>query len=147
MIPKMPLAVPFAAWWFLISSSAFAAEPKEVVAHFHAALEAGERSKVVELMAPGVAIYESGLVEASRNEYARHHLGDDMAFAKGTRRKVLRQSERIDGNLAVVWQETETTGVALGKEVHTFGTETSILEKTPEGWVIIHVHWSSRKAK
>lgn len=147
MILKLPFAVPVAALSFLISCSALASEPKEVVALFHAALAAGDKAKVAELMAPGVAIYESGFVEASRSEYASHHLGDDIAFAKTTTRKVLKQSERIDGNLAVVWQETETTGATRGKDVHIFGTETSILEKKPEGWVISHVHWSSRKAK
>ena len=147
MIPKLPFVVLFAALSFLISFSAFATEPKEIVAQFHAALAAGDKAKVAEVMAPGVAIYESGFVEASRNEYANHHLGDDIAFAKTTTRKVLKQSERVEGNLAVVLQETETTGAARGKVVHAFGTETSILEKKPEGWVITHVHWSSRKAK
>lgn len=131
----------------LASASAFSAEPKEAVASFHAALAAGDKVKALELLAPDVVIYESGYVERSRAEYANHHLTDDIAFAKSATRKVLRQGERIDGNTAVLWQETETVGAAHGKPVHVFGTETAVLEKRGDAWSITHVHWSSRKAK
>jgi hypothetical protein len=57
------------------------------------------------------------------------------------------QGERAEGKTAVVWQENETTGTANGKPVHLFGTETAVLEKSGDGWTILHVHWSSRKAK
>lgn len=127
--------------------TAFAAEPKEALTAFHAALAAGERTKAIELMAQDVAIYESGYVEASRSAYASHHLGEDIDFAKTTTRKVLKHSERIEGNMAFIWEEIETTGMAHGKAIHAFGTETSILEKKADRWSIIHIHWSSRKAK
>jgi ketosteroid isomerase-like protein len=70
-----------------------------------------------------------------------------MEFAKNSTRKVLKQTERIDGNTAVVWEETETTGTSKGKPVHVFGTGTAVLEKKGDIWSIVHVHWSSRKAK
>jgi ketosteroid isomerase-like protein len=70
-----------------------------------------------------------------------------MEFAKGSTRKVLKQSERIDGNTAIVMEETETTGTSRGKPVHVFGTGTAVLEKREHGWAIVHMHWSSRKAK
>ncbi|UUZ52431.1 hypothetical protein LP419_23415 [Massilia sp. H-1] len=44
-------------------------------------------------------------------------------------------------------EETETSGTLKGKAIHSFGVETALLEKKGEGWVIVHVHWSSRKAK
>lgn len=34
-----------------------------------------------------------------------------------------------------------------GRSVHAFGTETAVLEKQGEHWVIVPVHWSSRKGK
>jgi len=34
-----------------------------------------------------------------------------------------------------------------GKPVHVFGTGTAVLEKKGDTWAIVHVHWSSRKAK
>ena len=51
------------------------------------------------------------------------------------------------GNTSFIWQETETTGTSRGKPVHAMGTETAVLEKKGEAWAIVHVHWSSRKAK
>lgn len=126
---------------------ALADAPKDVLDVFHAALTAGDKNRVLGLMAPEVVIYESGYVERSRAEYAHHHLAGDMAFAKTSTRKVLKQSEKMEGNLALIWQETETTGTSRGKLVHVIGTETALLEKKGDTWAIIHVHWSSRKAK
>lgn len=124
-----------------------AATPKETVAAFHQALASGDRAAALALLSPEVAIYEAGHVERSREEYAHHHLGGDMEFAKNSTRKVLRQSERIDGDTAIVWEETETTGTSRGEPVHAIGTGTTVLAKQAEGWSIVHVHWSSRKAK
>jgi ketosteroid isomerase-like protein len=147
MIRKSFLAIAIAAASLAAATNACAAEAKEVLASFHAALAAGDKPKALDLMAPTVAIYESGHVERSRNEYASHHLADDIAFTKATTRKVLSHSERLEGNVAVIWQETETSGTWQGKDVHLFGTETTVLEKKADTWSITHVHWSSRKAK
>lgn len=147
MIRKTSLALAFAAMSLSCAASALAAGPGETLAAFHTALAAGDKTKAIGIMAPEVAIYESGYVEGSRNEYAGHHLGEDINFAKTATRKVLKHAERIDGNIAVIMEETETTGTAHGKAVHAFGTETSVLEKKADGWSIVHVHWSSRKAK
>ena len=132
---------------FAASASSLAASPKETLAAFHDALTTGDKTKAASLLAPDIAIYESGYVERSRDEYASHHLGGDIEFAKNSTRKVLKQTERIDGKTAVVWEESETTGVSRGKPVHVFGTGTAVLEKNGDNWSIVHVHWSSRKAK
>ncbi|UUZ48539.1 nuclear transport factor 2 family protein [Massilia sp. B-10] len=120
---------------------------RESLAAFYAALAAGDKARALELLAPSVTIYESGYVEASRDEYAQHHLGGDIAFAKRSTRKVLKHSEKIEGNMALIWEETETTGTSDGKPVHALGTETAMLEQKDGRWQITHVHWSSRKAK
>ena len=114
---------------------------------FHAALASGDKAGALALLAPKVVIYEAGHVEASRDEYAHHHLGGDIAFARTSTRKVLRHAEKMEGNTAIIWEETETTGTSGGKPVHAFGTETAVLEKIGDRWLITHVHWSSRKAK
>jgi ketosteroid isomerase-like protein len=149
MIKKISITIALTAMslTWAASASAFAAGPSESLAEFHAALAAGDKTKAMAILAPEVAIYESGYVEGSRSQYASHHLGDDIGFAKTTTRKVLKHSERIEGNVAVIFEETETTGTAQGKPIHAFGTETAILERKADGWSIIHVHWSSRKAK
>lgn len=131
----------------LISSTAFAAGPRDAVEAFHVALSNGDKTAAVALLSPEVLIFESGYVERSRAEYANHHLNGDIAFSKTANRKVLSEGERTEGKTAVIWQETETTGTAKGKEIHIFGTETAILEKVSDQWMIVHVHWSSRKSK
>lgn len=128
-------------------ASSHAASPKETLAAFHDALASGDKDKALSFLSPGITIYEGGRVERSRDEYASQHLGADMEFAKSATRKVLTQTERIDGNTAVVWDETETTFTSRGNPVQVLGTGTTVLERKGDGWVIVHVHWSSRKAK
>jgi ketosteroid isomerase-like protein len=130
-----------------VSLPVLAASPTEVVGQYHAALASGDTAKALSLLSPGVQIFESGYVEKSKDEYAGHHLPADMAFTKTVNRKVLKGSERIAGDLAVVMQETDTQGTHKGAAVHMIGTETAVLEKKGDGWVITHFHWSSRKAK
>lgn len=131
----------------LAGAQAWAATPSDTVSAFHAAIHAGDKTRALALLSPAIVIYEAGHVERSRDEYASHHLGSDMEFGKAVTRKVLKHSERIDGNLAMVMEETETIGKFKDKPVHSFGVETAILEKQGDGWVIVHVHWSSRKPK
>lgn len=147
MSKQFSFAAILAASAFAVHPIALAATPLETVNAFHAALASGDGARALAMLSPQVAIYEAGYVERSRDEYAGHHLGGDMAFAKSTARKVHKQAERIDGNTAVVWEETETTGSSNGKPVHAFGTGTMVLEKKGADWSIVHVHWSSRKAK
>ncbi len=131
----------------LLTSLAFANEPKEVLAAFHAALGSGDKAKATELLAPDITIYESGFVERSRAEYAEHHMAGDMAFAKTSTHRVLQHSERQDGSLAVIWEETETKATVKNTEVLYLGTTTALLQKSGDTWTIVHVHWSSRKSK
>lgn len=130
----------------LIGAAASAATPTETVAAFHAAIGAGNKDKALAMLSPTITIYESGYVERSRNEYASHHLSADMEFGKATARKVLKHTERVDGGFATVLEETETTGTFGGMPVRSFGVETALLEKKGDGWMIVHLHWSSRKA-
>ena len=130
-----------------LASLAYANEPKETLAAFHAALSSGDIAQATALLAPDITIYESGFVERSRAEYAGHHLLEDISFAKASTRSVLQQTERKDGNLAVLWEETETKANINGKSVKILGNETSILQKSGDTWAIVHVHWSSRKPK
>ena len=82
------------------------------MAVFQAALTSGDQVKAAELLAPDITICESGYLERSRAEYTEHHLPGDIAFAKTSTHEVLQQSERREGNLAVIWEETETKATA-----------------------------------
>lgn len=129
----------------MLSTCAWAATPSETVTAFHAAIKAGERDKALAMLSPAVIIYESGHVERTRDEYAAGHLGSDMAFSKDMTRTVLKHSEQINGNVALVLDETDTSGSYKGKAVKSLGVETVVLEKKGDGWLITHVHWSARK--
>ena len=54
--------------------------PAAVVNAFHYALAQGDSAGALALLDPSVIIFESGGVEASRDEYDSHHLGADMMF-------------------------------------------------------------------
>jgi len=125
----------------------FAATPAETMDAFQRALADGKRDAVLALLSPKVRIFESGYTENSRDEYAAHHLDSDIDFLRTTKSRVLRHEERRDGATAIVMRETETTGSYKDAEVHLFGLETAVLEKAGDGWQIVHLHWSSRKAK
>lgn len=112
---------------------------------FHAALERGDRASALALLLPDVTIFESGEAELSRDEYAAHHLGADMEFVRATREQILVRKV-IDGkDQASVWTRSRTTGRFRDKAVDVDGTETVVLQLTPDGWRIAHIHWSSHR--
>lgn len=127
--------------------SAEAGTPASALASFHDALAGGDSRTAASLLSDAVLIFESGYVERSKAEYVGHHLMEDIDFARATNRKVLRQSENVASDVAVINSETETTGQFHGKSVHAFGTETAVLNRVQGLWLIQHVHWSSRPAK
>ena len=132
----------------MIASTAFSnADPVGAVNAFHQALARGDKEAALAVLAADVLVYESGSAERSRDEYAVRHLQDDVAFSQTTQRKILRSDSRIDGKLAVVTQEIETTGRYKDKDVHLFGLETTVLERVHGRWRIKHVHWSARPTR
>lgn len=118
--------------------------PMEVVSAFHQALESADADAALGYLAPEVVIFESGGVEASRDEYASHHLHSDMKFLESVETTVIDRTSGMDGEHAWILTRTETSGTYRGEPVDLAGTETMILEKSPAGWKIIHIHWSSR---
>jgi len=116
-----------------------------VVERFTKALQSGDRDGVLACLAPEVVIFEHGGAELSRDEYAHHHLGGDLEYLRATEtqrtdRRVLDGGDRI-----VVLTRSETRGEYKGKPVASGGTETLVLERRGDAWLIVHVHWSSHK--
>lgn len=144
---KIIAALTLAFTTVTVSAKAGDESPTSTVAAFHAALAKGDANRALSLLAKDAVIYEAGHVERSRDEYAHHHLAGDINFAKTTAVKMLKQTERATQDMAVIWQETETTGTVGGRRVHLLGTATSVLEKRDGRWTIVHLHWSSRKPK
>jgi ketosteroid isomerase-like protein len=132
-----------------ISSPAFGQEapsPDDVVRAFHEALAAGDSVTALGLLAEDVVIYESGGVEASREEYRSHHLPADMAFASATEREVTLERSGESGDLAWVLSRSRTTGIFRQRVIGSLGAETMLLVRTSDGWKIRHIHWSARTA-
>jgi mono/diheme cytochrome c family protein len=118
--------------------------PLAVAQALQAALSAGDAGAVEALLDPQVLILESGSAERSRAEYAAHHMQSDMAFLKDTRYTLLRQTGDRVGDLAWVASESRITGGSGDNSFDLMSTETLLLKRTADGWVIVHVHWSSR---
>ena len=110
----------------------------------HAALARGDESAVGRLLDPQVLIFEAGGVERSRDEYAAHHMHGDMAFLKGARYTLLRQSGDEAGDLAWVGSEADIEATGRNGPVRLHSTETLVLRHDGEGWRIVHIHWSNR---
>jgi hypothetical protein len=123
------------------------AAPSNAWEGFHLAITKADRAAAASVLAADVQIFESGFVERSRDEYLSHHFDADAKFARTVTRKVIRHSEQIAGNMALVLEETESNGSYEGRPVNLLGTETAVLRLNGEKWQIVHIHWSSRKPK
>lgn len=120
--------------------------PVETVRQFHEALANGDSITALRLLTEDVVIYESGGVEASREEYRSHHLPADMEFASSTVRESTLDRSGRSGDVAWVLSRSRTTGTFRESEIDSNGTETMLLVHTEDGWRIQHIHWSSRRA-
>ena len=116
-----------------------------VVERFEKALQSGDRDAVLASLAPEVVIFEHGGAELSRDEYADHHLGGDIEYLRATETKLVDRRVLDGGDRIVVLTRSETRGEYKGKPVASGGTETLVLERRGDQWVIVHVHWSSHK--
>ncbi len=114
-----------------------------VVRGFHDALGRGDSTGALALLAPDVKILESGGPE-TREEYRSGHLPGDISFAQalpGTRSE---PQITISGDVAWVVGVSRTTGTYRARQVNSAGAELLVLSRTPEGWRIRAIHWSSR---
>lgn len=111
---------------------------------FQKALRTADQNVARQMLAPDVLIYESGRVQRSREEYASHHMKDDMAFLSTAQAELLKRDVQDAGSKAVVSSETRIRGKGKKGPVDVVTTETAVLMKTGDRWRITHLHWSSR---
>jgi ketosteroid isomerase-like protein len=112
---------------------------------FNDALRRGDAKAAMELLAPDAIILESGSSQ-TREEYAREHLAEDIAFVRavpGIRSKL---SIKQEGNVAWTTATTQSVGTFNGREVNSAGVDLMVLTKTELGWRIRAIHWSSHRA-
>jgi hypothetical protein len=108
------------------------------------------------LLAPDARILESGDVQ-NREEYRRHHLPADIAFARGVPSTRTVVSVVVAGDVAWVSSTSETKGTLNGRAVNSVGAELMVLTRDPHAahtgaadaprWVIRAIHWSSHRGK
>jgi ketosteroid isomerase-like protein len=111
---------------------------------FHAALERGDSAAVVSLLSPDLRVLEGGDVE-NHDEYLAHHLGADIEFSKAVSEQRSIVSRTLEGNTAWIISKSVATGTFRGRSVDSNGAELMILGRTPTGWHIRAVHWSSAR--
>ena len=137
-----------AALWLLALAPAVqsAGKPSEALDDFQKALRTNQPDKAVEALARDAVIYEQGFAETSRDEWVRKQLGNAIAFARDTERRVVRRQAGEAGNAAWVISTTQTLIDVSDRKVMLEGAETAILRREDSDWKIVHLHWSAHEA-
>jgi ketosteroid isomerase-like protein len=141
----------FALAWFALACPASIhaqmtgaeAEVRAVVTEFSEALAAGDSARAVTYLHPDLIVYEGGHAE-TLEEYRAHHMGSDMAFLSAVDETTTAERLDVYGETALYLSEYKMSGTYRDREVDLHGTETLVLLRTPDGWKIRHIHWSSR---
>jgi hypothetical protein len=123
-----------------------AVDAVKVVDAFSAAIKAVKISEAGDLMDAKALILESGGSERSRDEYLQSHAIADAAFMQNAKQELRYRQAQADGNVAWVGTESILQTSRDGKPMMVLSTETMVLSKGPQGWKIVHIHWSSRAA-
>lgn len=113
------------------------------VNRYHEALTAGDSATALALLAEDAVILESGGIE-TRAEYRSHHLPGDIAFARAVRSVRGPVRVVIRGDIAWASSTSVTQGEFRGRAINSAGAELVVLVRTPAGWKISAIHWSSR---
>ena len=113
------------------------------IARFHQALATGDSATAVSLLAADAVILESGESE-TRDQYVQHHLGEDIAFAKAVRTERDPIRVAVRGDAAWAAGTSKARGEFGGRQINSTGAELMVLTRTPNGWRIAAIHWSSR---
>jgi ketosteroid isomerase-like protein len=113
------------------------------VERFHEALAAADSVTALALLAEDATILESGDRE-TRDEYRGHHLAGDIAFSRAVPSRRGSQKVTVQGDVAWVVSSSRTSGHYRGRVVDVEGAELMVLSRTPRGWCIRAIHWSSR---
>lgn len=113
------------------------------VDRYHAALASGDSAAALALLSDDAIILESGGQE-TRAEYRGHHLPGDIEFARAVRSQRGPVRVRVQGDVAWATSTSTTQGEFRGRAINSAGAELMVLVRTPGGWRISAIHWSSR---
>lgn len=119
---------------------------RAVLQAFDAALTAADTAAALALLDPALVVYEGGSVDSTRAAYAAQHLPADMEFMRsGIAREVIRSDIELLAGTALAVTRYRVSGEVRGRPMRSETAETMVLVRTPEGWKIRHIHWSSRR--
>lgn len=122
-----------------------APEAEEVVRAFQDALKRGDRAKVLALLAPEAQISEGGETQSGQ-DYAAHHLGEDIAFLKDAKVNLISRTSMAMGDSAQVVSESKVEATSKGKPLTLRSHEQMTLKRIGGTWKIAAIHWSSQRA-
>jgi ketosteroid isomerase-like protein len=128
------------------TAAADSADVAATVERFHRALATADSAGALALLTPDVTILESGGVE-DRAEYRSHHLGSDIEFARAVPSRRGPMAVRVHGDVAWATSTSTTEGTFRGRAINSSGAELMVLVRTPQGWRIAAIHWSSRNRR
>ena len=110
---------------------------------FHHALAAGDSAGAMRLLAADAVILESGGRE-SRDEYAAHHLPEDIAFARAVPSQPGPVQVTVSGDVAWASSTSVMQGTYRNQRFDMVVAELMVLSRVAAGWEIRAIHWSSR---
>ncbi|MGH7696710.1 MAG: DUF4198 domain-containing protein [Gemmatimonadaceae bacterium] len=123
-----------------------ASDSSDVVAAvhaYHAAMASGDSAAALALLAPDAVIVESGGIE-SREDYRSHHLPADIGFARAIKGERGAVRAVVHGDVAWATSTSTAQGEYRGRQVNSASAELMVLSRSPNGWMIRAIHWSSR---
>ena len=120
------------------------ADVARAVEGFHQALERGDSSAALALLAADATILESGGSE-SVAEYRSHHLPADIEFTRAIRETRGPIRVTVRGDAAWTVSTSSARGEFKGRPVNSAGAELMVLTRSSGGWRIAAIHWSSRR--
>ena len=123
-----------------------AAAVTSTVAGFHQAIAKGDTAAAIRALDSDAIVLESGEME-SRDEYIAHHLQADIAFAKAVQSTRTVNRVTVAGDAAWLVATSMASGTFEGRAIRSEGRELMVLRRTPAGWRIAAIHWSSHRPK
>jgi ketosteroid isomerase-like protein len=116
------------------------------VRRYHELLAAGDSLGALGMLTDDAVVLESGGLE-TRAEYRSRHLPADIEFARAVRSERIVRHAAVRGDVAWVSSASSTQGEFRGRTVNSVGAELMVLVRTPTGWKISAIHWSSRSRR
>lgn len=128
------------------SSSPDSSDVAAVVRRFDELMAAGDSTGILGLLADDLTVLESGGME-TRSEFRAHHLPADIEFARAVTSEQGPIVVRILGDVAWASSTSTVTGELRGRTISSVSAELMVLSRTPGGWKIRAIHWSSRSRR